>query len=1564
MPFSPVQASREISQKYKRYLSTLFSMDDADYQRQFVEQLSSVETLAKGPFLDVTDAFRKGLTLHDLISHGELPQSFARLNLYLDRPLYQHQLTALEKVSKGENLIVSTGTGSGKTESFLYPILRSLMQEYEAGSLREKGVRALLIYPMNALANDQVERLRQILADFPEITFGSYTGQTQQTYTQALADYHALNDGASPKENELISREQMQKTPPHLLITNYAMLEYLMVRPKESSFFTPEHTHHWNYVVLDEAHVYHGSTGIEVSMLLRRLKTRLARENMQYILTSATLGGEDENEAVAHFGTNLCASTFSPQNVVRADRIRPQKPSQLRELGTEFYRRVAQAIMQELPESAILTEISALISDCPQGDLGEVLYTLLQSDPLYWRIRSQTEVPRTINDLMHLLHLRECELTDFVTVATRAVHDGGKLFDARYHMFLRATESVYVTLPPDKRLFLTARKVHTNENGIDFKVFEVAACSHCRAVYLIGNEKDGILEQSSSAQDDVRCAYLLANAQESDDEHTLEESGENVEEYEICARCGRVCRRGARHICEHEATYYVPVQKVTLTEGRQTLTKCPHCENTNTMGILRRFFAGQEAVTSVIGTSLFESLPSHLMEYQPPQDTDDEEDDFGFNDGPIQSLTIEKPVSAKQFIAFSDNRQAAAFYSTYLDQTYRNILYKRLVLEALKQRSDTGKSLDALAADVAAQYEEHHIGLPSTSLKEGWKAVLHEAMDLTGTNSLYSMGMIGFSVEDVQIPALPKAGLSKQDMVTLCNILADSMMSEGAIDYPEVMNREDRSFFIYNGTESRYTLSSSDPRAGLKSFLPSQQGRSNRRMEYVQKLFAAKGMRSDNEYVTNFLTQIWKRIFIKPDVGILHVKDGTYALSSEKLMAMRPRQVFICSKCKRITQHNIENICPAYHCEGKLLPLDVQEHFRDNHYYNLYSTLEMRPLRVVEHTAQLDRSTAYEYQKLFKQKKIDILSCSTTFEMGVDVGSLETVFMRNMPPSPSNYAQRAGRAGRSLYSAAFALTFCNKSSHDFSFFRAPEQMIRGKIDPPIFKIENEKICQRHLFASAFSMFWQHNENYFRDVQTFFDEDENGLSGYALFCSYINSKPDDLRAFLRSFLPNLLTKEESLGVDSFAWIPRLIGDEGVLTLAAAEYRDDVSHLDELYQRLTREKRKGADALLHRLNTYKRENILTFLSRKNVLPKYGFPVDTVELRIIDRKNQSKIGLELQRDLSMAISEYAPGSQIVANGKLITSRYIRKAPQRGWKMQRYNRCTECGSLNLHFYSGTEDDGFHYTVCDTCGAQLKGGGLVYLIPEFGFEADGESIRAPGLKKPKRTYHGEVCYIPNRENPEPAEFQVGNALVQMTMDSNTELAVLNQSNFFVCDCCGYTELNEKLYSRRMKKRHETSGGTHCRCETLTRYSLAYRFKTDAVQLRFVNYDISNFDEAISILYGILEGVSRASNIERNDIAGCLNWFYNEVTHSGNYGFIIYDCTPGGAGHSRRLQDCATLERSLRKTLDLMEHCDCGSERMETSCYSCLRNYYNQKYHDILQRGYVVRFFRDVFAQS
>ena len=365
----------------------------------------------------------------------------------------------------------------------------------------------------------------------------------------------------------------------------------------------------------------------------------------------------------------------------------------------------------------------------------------------------------------------------------------------------------------------------------------------------------------------------------------------------------------------------------------------------------------------------------------------------------------------------------------------------------------------------------------------------------------------------------------------------------------------------------------------------------------------------------------------------------------------------------------------------------------------------------------------------------------------------------------------------------------------------------------------------------------------------------------------------------------------------------------------------------------------------------------------MPKYGFPVDTVELHLPGTNERSKGGLQLSRDLSIAISEYAPGSQVVANGNLITSRYIRTVPGMSWKQYLYNSC-KCGTLNVEPYADQEDSQERMKECRQCGETLdQRHSSIFLVPEFGFEAES-NIKKPGLKKPERTFSSETAYVGYQNKIEPKHLQLEGASIEVVLSHNDEMAALNKSNFFVCMACGYTELDKDLFLNAKKKTHDRPTGRKCINDKLVRRAIGYRYKTDVFQMRFVWPEIKEKDVALSLLYGIMRGICSQLNIEQDDIAGCIQYFRNEDTGNGGYALIFYDRTPGGAGHVKRLEDPKILHAALIETLKLMKQCDCGGPAMDTSCYGCLRNYYNQKHHDQLKRAYVVRFIEAVLGKG
>ena len=1550
MAFSPVSASEQITNKYKRYLKTIFSINDTELSRQFTERLDEPGVFSKGPYLEVNASFEKGASIDQMIFNGKLAKSFGRINMPLSRQLHKHQEIAIEKAMSGRNIVVSTGTGSGKTEAFLIPILEVIIREYEAKTLRP-GVRALLIYPMNALANDQTERLRELLSDFPEITFGSYTGQTKQKPQDALNEYKALNENKDPLPNELISREQIKQTPPHILITNYAMLEYLLVRPDDGIFFAGEYAHLWKYIVLDEAHVYHGSSGIEVSMLLRRLKTTLGNDDIQYVLTSATLGKDNSNTEVAEFAENLCGSPFDASDVVRAHRIKPVPSGEVFSLPADFYKKVVNTINEGNGEPSLSPE---------------TLYDRILHDSNYNLIYSHLDMPRTLSELSDIVGWSVDQLADFVAVASKAEKEGVRLFDSKYHMFLRATESVFITLGDDRKLFLTRKKMHYEPDGREYHVFEIATCSVCHSIYIVGAEKEGFLVQSSfNTADDLRSVFFLGDAiSDTDDDHLLEDENVETEDYEVCARCGFLRRagRGSRGYCDHGKESFYKLIKVNLNEDSETLTKCVSCENTNSFGILRMFFTGQEAVTSVIGTALFEELPSYTIK---KTTIDANDDDSGFS-LPAQTTIEEGIRQAKQFIAFSDSRQAAAFYATYFDQSYRTILYSRLIVETLTKlkTGENGKPVDQFVDDLITQFDRHGIANdnPNNCRKEAWKAILHELVDNNGTTSLSNMGLIGISLSSDNMPENRDHGLSAEEVCGLCSVFALGMMADAAIIYNCSLNQADKEFFAHKGIECSYTLSDPSNSIRRKAFVPRFVDRSNKRADYLQRVLARSGLAYDNEKTNKLLESFWTRIFVAGEL-VAYI-DGAYKLQSQKIIISSPRKWYICPVCKKKTFINVKGVCPSYKCRGVLEDIDMPSVMKENHYYQMYQSLDIRELTVAEHTAQLNREKAYEYQKQFKQKYIDVLSCSTTFEMGVDVGTLETVFMRNMPPSPANYAQRAGRAGRSKHTAAFALTFCNKSSHDFSFFTSPLRMIKGRIDPPKFVVENEKIAIRHVYASALSFFWRRNPSLFSKVSQMTEAgtDPGSKSGAEEFCRYLRTQPADLKEYIRRFLPPALLEKYS--VDTYGWLNGIIGEDsenpGVLTKAVAEYEYEVGILNSAIEEAIRNKH-NVDRLMSRVRVYQNEDILSFLSRKNVLPKYGFPVDSVEMSVSSTSETGRLGLQLSRDLSLAISEYAPGSQIVANGNLITSRYIRKIPKMGWKMYDYILCNKCNTLNLVPHTGN-DCPEQLNSCRACTAELHPTSKkVFIVPAFGFEADSDKITKPGLRKPERTYRGEVSYVGNRKDTTWQKYQIGKGKLEVLLNNSDEMAVINHSNFFVCESCGFTDLDEKTFTRSKNKKHKNSAGYPCfndGTNKLSRYSLGYRFETDVLLVRFLQPEIDerNLALALSLLYGILKGICGCLNIEESDISGCVQFFHNESTNRPNYSLVLYDVTPGGAGHIKRLSGESIFRQVLVETKRLMDECTCGGEDKDSSCYTCLRSYYNQRYHDSLSRKYILDF--------
>ena len=319
--FDPIETARTIEGSYRNYIATTVHFANNELQGKLEDILAEPGYLARGPFLEAAPPYMGSKTPRELVASGDLCEGMLCLGngdakrFDPDRKLYEHQVRALKLARAGHNYIVTTGTGSGKTECFLLPILDDILREFEKSGPKP-GVRAMVIYPMNALANDQLKRLRELLEGLP-ITFGRYTGDTPDSQNKAEERWVEENADSDQERlpNELISREVMRRTPPNILLTNYSMLEYLLLRPEDDPFFARASGSAWRHIAIDEAHMYSGALGTEISYLLRRLKARIGvgsgtRCPLHCYATSATMGSKDDLPKIAQFAANLFGEPF------------------------------------------------------------------------------------------------------------------------------------------------------------------------------------------------------------------------------------------------------------------------------------------------------------------------------------------------------------------------------------------------------------------------------------------------------------------------------------------------------------------------------------------------------------------------------------------------------------------------------------------------------------------------------------------------------------------------------------------------------------------------------------------------------------------------------------------------------------------------------------------------------------------------------------------------------------------------------------------------------------------------------------------------------------------------------------------------------------------------------------------------------------------------------------------------------------------------------------------------------------------------------------------------------
>ncbi|MBR2506949.1 MAG: DEAD/DEAH box helicase [Bacilli bacterium] len=1539
---NPIEMTRYINSKYKEYLRSSFSFGNSKLQNLFTEQLEK-EDLVKGPYVALTLPFKRGRSISTLMEDGVVCKSFTKLgNVNFNRPLYLHQEEALRKINAGKSAIVTTGTGSGKTECFLFPIINEILYDIEKGN-NEVGIRAIFLYPMNALVNDQIERVRQMLADCPDITYGFFTGETPEKVAATYREKYGEELGTQIPPNELVSREEIRKTPPHLLFTNYSMLEYLLIRPNDYTLFESAKLKNWKFVVLDEAHSYYGSLGIELSLLMRRL-TGLADNKPRFILTSATLGekGKSENEIIG-FAKNLTSSNFDIQDIIFSKRI------PLNNLLMEYSVNGADYtnLKKNIDSFGKIKDIAKCYGEFDAKDIKECLYELLIRDQnvhkLYEVLSKNSKSFKTI--LKEFTpHITEVELIDLIDLINNAEKDGIGLFDLKYHTFVRPLSGAYISLGKEQQLSLTKTNI-LNE----LKAFEIGNCRYCSTPYIIGriqrneidkrdylyqNKEIDIYENYGDNKFALIDYFLLEKPVEEDTEELA------VEEHTVCAKCGaiRITNNLNAKKCNCGTEYEFSVYKVIETKQTKedvftnNISKSPCCGHKSRNGMIKNLNLGKDEGTALIAQILYEAIDEGDVEEKKKQKPllrgkSERKDD----------ITERK---AKQFLTFSDSRQQASFAAVFLDSNHVRMLRKRLIWEIIEKANYKNISVDEMVAELTSMIKERDLFPEAISAyKSAWITVMVDLLRVDGIYDGEGLGLYYFDLdlaevmdriteEDVE-ESLGKYNITKSDLATLIQVVLGVFKITPAINYTKsTLTPEEKSEALEYRRFDNYIMYNS-PKAlkDTRSFLPVKNN-DNSIVRYVKKV-----CNCDSEEAKEILDIIFNGIAVDGEILKKHATKESYQIEASKYIIRnyKTSKYYKCTKCGGLTPHNIHDVCVSDRCDGKLYEVNPDEVLDTNYYRKQYKTKKIESVVIKEHTAQLERKKAKAYQMDFRNKKINILSCSTTFEMGIDIGDLETVFMRNVPPSPANYVQRAGRAGRRKDSSSYVLTYCGTGSHDYTYFCEPEKMISGIIRPPYFNVVNDKIILRHLMATCLGYFFRENPQYFGNVESFVF---NG--GIKVFKDYIGQHPICLNAYINKVLPESVYSDYR----DFKWFDRIKGNDEKMESFIASIKDIISEYEKAKKEaVAEEKFAEAEYYSKQIQKIYGMNLIEALSQYCVIPKYGFPVDVVDLQVY-KDGMRDASYDLNRDLRIAISEYAPDSEIIVDKIKYTSKYVTLRKATVLPKYYFHMCPKCRKINM-FYSTRSIE-----KCKYCGEELQNEKVNFFIePVYGFKTG--VTKESNRMKPKRSFAGEVSYIGGGTKDE-RHLEMGEVL-KIETSTNDELFVVNKSDFYMCFECGYSDIaKSNLKPLTLKKEHKNCKQQSCKCDELQQIKLGHLFKTDVARVTIPLLKLNGREEyakALSFLYALLEGISSALGIERNDIDGLL-----EVNlDKSSYDILIYDNVPGGAGHVKRLVNLDSVINSLNNACKKVSQQCCDED---TSCYNCLRNYYNQSHHNKLKRSY------------
>jgi DEAD/DEAH box helicase domain-containing protein len=1669
-----------------------------------------------------------GLTREGIFNADLRDQLNRRNAVPRTRPLYTHQSAAvrLAQGSPSEQrpaIVVSAGTGAGKTESFLLPVLNDCYTNPRATG--ETGVRCIILYPMNALVNDQVARLDKWMSEqpgVPRVTLFHFTSDTPEDYKDAnregIKPYDPCRFRTRQQARGLETGEGKPFAPssrgpvPDILITNYSMLEYMLCRPQDAPFFGSA----LRSLVLDEAHLYTGTLATEIMLLFRRLLERCGRtpEQVMQIATSATIGGG------ANVLRPFAASLFSKDPglvsvILGRDRQLsfppPQAPAQsptanqvaeiqhggstIEVVNGETRLRIDAELCNELAQRLPGLVDANTVAEARQrcGDVPAVLLSRsLEYAPLIqrvaqilWDARQQggegqePSAPRVstirLKALAEQLWGTNDETSDRATVAllrlgatARNRVDAYPLLPHRLHLLVRPADPLMVCINEE----CSGPAAHRFQGLGCISAGTYDACPHCEWPVLSLVRCDGCGEWALAARTERYQLRSIVAANLKEISHGLYMLNQHT-------RAQHGLQTGPRSITIRRENALI------LGAGSPGLTLYPisHCPTCDRQGEWKQFGTGMSFTLSLLAETTLAQLPSLPA---------------------TNSAWL--PAEGRRLLIFSDSRREAANLGPRLADQHQGQMVRAAIVRTIQQNSggggpvaiagqqrliaqletmlsdpdlaagirnqwlsqlqqlrtnlvqmQSGVAANQLGAQLAettrdiiqqiraeAGYPLSHVVNGNNQLLEvgsqqAWEAnrtyVVDKDLTFLAHAELASPFLNAAEPESMRVVEVVYPGLEGlAPPATLLGVMATPQLaSEVTVFWPEFLAalcdtlRQEGCVTLGAEQDRKYpgrapignwcAKEQADPLKYVNRFVGEQQ--TQRRRAFAASVLKACG--EDPSRIDTTAQEILRIAFetLKGsrlpwlETDTRQVKGGTIEALRIKfagLSVRRPEQLYRCRTCLRLWPRSVHGCAPNACCKDLVLidaaelAVDPRTHFARAELIN--SPIFAQGLWAEEHSAQLSPQRNRELQEQFKIGALNVLSSTTTMELGIDIGGLNAVLMGNVPPGKANYLQRAGRAGRRSDGSSIVVTYARPRPFDRGVFQDFGRYLGRRLREPRLLMDRERLLRRHVNALLLSSF-------FRSVFNVGDQ-VGAMDAYgkmAVFCrarqaeiwrKNMSQKPDlrqadrcladEFQQYLSGLIvqPPTTTGFAVLAASTQALLHgTMLENQTDLSLHATKalesftkaidaWKADYEPLVEAWEENT--KRTIVNALYYRMAAYAEMTVIESLADQQFLPRYGFPIGLITLEVQElkedgsgRDRHKEDQYRLQRRGLLALGEYVPGSQLLVGGKRVTSRGIlRSWAEDGSDAGFGKTLTATTCENGHFYY---DANQLPPVCPFCSAPTPGPSQwkTLLLPVYGFTTAlwDQPRRAIPLDD-DRIGHTEQATISFR--PQESE-------IAMRTDSFADIPALtayyredgellvynageNGRGFAVCTRCGFADSEpgapkrgegNPLSARFQRHLPINEKGEpksipclmrHGTTDPLRHRVLAAKETTDILLL-----DLSDLPIPYRNDLAIARTLGRALQIAGAEL---LELDSREIGMlvvpgiNGGRGVVLYDNVPGGAAHVRELRDRG--REWMERAKDALFVNQAHHQRCQTACLDCLLTYDAQHDSAIMER--------------